>query len=372
MTNKKTDEKYMRRALALAKKGSGTVSPNPLVGAVIVEDGRIIGEGYHEKAGSPHAERNALAFCTESPEGATLYVTLEPCCHYGTTPPCTDAIIESGISRVVIGSTDPNPQVSGKGIAILKEHGISVSQGILEKKCLKLNEIFFHFICFGTPFVVMKYAMTMDGKIATRTGASRWISGEESRFFVHRMRHRLSGIMVGVGTVLADDPLLTCRIEGGKDPVRIICDTNLRTPVDSNIVRTAAETPAIIATSVGNPNRHSPYIQAGCEVLVVPKSGEHVDLRVLMEKLGEKKIDSILLEGGSTLHWSALESRIVQKMQCFISPQIFGGIKAKSPVGGLGVETPNQSYKLTATTIKKLGQDFLMESEVIYPCSQEL
>ncbi|MGI6257214.1 MAG: bifunctional diaminohydroxyphosphoribosylaminopyrimidine deaminase/5-amino-6-(5-phosphoribosylamino)uracil reductase RibD [Anaerovoracaceae bacterium] len=366
-----TDEKYMEMALQLARKGIGSVSPNPLVGAVIVKDGKVIGKGYHTKAGQPHAERVALAQCSTSPQGATLYVNLEPCCHQGRTPPCTDAIIESGIARVVIGSEDPNPKVCGKGTNLLKEWGISVTEGILESECQTLNEVFFHYARLGTPYVVMKYAMTMDGKIATRTGASRWISGKESRLFVHEMRNRLSGIMVGVGTVLADDPLLTCRIEGGRNPVRIICDTNLRTPLTAKVVETAGDISTIIATSVEDVQRHLPYSRAGCKILTVPKAGEHTDLNALMKRLGEMEIDSILLEGGSEMHWSALESGIVQKVQCVIAPQVFGGRTAKAPVGGMGVDIPDHAYQLAATKISELGRDYLLESEVVYPCSQE-
>ena len=218
-----TDEYYMRRAIALAQKGEGQVSPNPLVGAVIVKDGKIIGEGYHEHYGQPHAERNALANCIQSPEGATIYVTLEPCCHHGKQPPCTDALLAAGIRRVVIGSKDPNPLVHGKGIRILREHGVEVTEQVLQDECDEMNEVFFHYIQTKLPFVILKYAMTLDGKIATYTGASRWVTGEAARAHVHRMRNRYHAIMVGVGTVLADDPMLTCRLgktENGVNPVR--------------------------------------------------------------------------------------------------------------------------------------------------------
>ncbi len=224
------DTGYMRMALELAKKGMGWTAPNPMVGAVIVKDGRIIGQGWHERWGEAHAERNALASCLEPPEGATMYVTLEPCCHHGRQPPCTDAILEAGIRRVVVGAGDPNPLVAGKGIRILQEHGVAVTEHVLEAECRKLNEVFFHFIRTKRPFVVMKYAMTMNGKIAAYTGASKWITGETAREHVQTQRHRYTGIMVGVGTVLADDPMLTCRIPDGKQPVRIVCDTSLRTP----------------------------------------------------------------------------------------------------------------------------------------------
>ena len=216
------DEKWMRRALHLAERGIGQVNPNPLVGAVIVRDGRTLGEGWHERYGGPHAERNALGHCVGSPEGATLYVNLEPCCHTGRNPPCTDAILESGIRRVVVGSLDPNPLVAGRGISLLREKGIEVVIGILKEESDAINAPFFHYIRTGTPYVVLKYAMTLDGKIASRTGASRWITGEAARERVHQDRGRYAAVMVGIGTVLADDPLLTCRIEGGRSPLRII------------------------------------------------------------------------------------------------------------------------------------------------------
>ena len=247
-----TDRDYMTRAIELAKGGVGYTSPNPLVGAVIVKDGRIIGEGYHERYGSLHAERNAFASLKESAEGATIYVTLEPCCHHGKQPPCTEAIVENKIARVVIGSRDPNPLVSGKGTAFLREHGILVEEDFMKEECDRLNPIFFHYITNKLPYVVMKYAMTLDGKIATVTGASKWISGEESRHMVHEMRHKYRGIMVGIGTVLADDPMLNCRIDGLRSPVRIICDSHLSIPLDSNICKTANEYDTIIACANGD------------------------------------------------------------------------------------------------------------------------
>lgn len=226
-----------------------------------------------------------------------MYVTLEPCCHHGWQPPCTDAILEAGISRVMVGSDAP--LVAGKGLNILRRNGVAVETGVLKEACDALNRVFFHFIQTRRPYVVMKYAMTMDGKIATRTGASRWITGEEARRRGHQDRHRYSAIMAGVGTVLADDPLLTCRMEGGRSPVRVICDTRLRTPLDSRIVRTAREVPAILAAACGNVSRHVPYEAAGCRVWVLPEREGRVDLEALMERLGGGSIDSVLLEGGA-------------------------------------------------------------------------
>ena len=249
--NSSQTKQYMYRALELAKKGTGAVNPNPLVGAVLVKDNRIIGEGYHQKYGQLHAERNAIADCYrrgENPAGAELYVTLEPCCHYGKTPPCTEAIIENKIVKVYVGSNDPNPLVDGGGIAVLRAHGIEVETGILKQECDALNEIFFHYIRTKRPFVLMKYAMTMDGKIATVTGDSKWITGEAARRQVHEDRNRCAAIMAGVGTVIADNPMLNCRLPEGHSPVRIICDTSLRTPADSHVVTTAKEIPTILAT----------------------------------------------------------------------------------------------------------------------------
>lgn len=364
------DRKYMERAIELAKKGTGFTNPNPLVGAVIVRDGRIIGEGYHEKYGQLHAERNAIADCLargESPEGASIYVTLEPCCHYGKTPPCTEAIIEHKLAEVIIGSRDPNPLVSGKGAAQLRQAGIKVYEDFMKEDCDEINSVFFHYMTTGTPYVVMKYAMTMDGKIATYAGESKWITGEAARKRVHRDRHKYTGICVGVGTVLKDNPLLTCRIDGLKSPVRIICDTNLKTPLTAQVVGENT----IIATAVTDSERLAPYIEKGCRVLAVHKDGNHIDLKELMNALGKMKIDSILLEGGGTLNWSALESGIVNKVQCYIAPKIFGGARAKSPVAGTGVEFPSQAVKLTNTKITTIGEDLFIESEV-KPCSQGL
>ena len=352
----------MRQAVALARRGTGWTAPNPLVGAVVVKDGKVIGRGYHARCGGLHAERAALADCTVSPRGATMYVTLEPCCHQGRQPPCTDAILAAGIARVVVGSDDPNPLVAGKGLEILRRGGVEVVSGVLREACDALNPVFFHFIRTKRPYVVMKYAMTMDGKIATRTGASRWITGEAARRRVHRDRHRYTAIMAGVGTVLADDPMLNCRIKGGKNPVRIICDTHLRTPLTSQIVRTAGEIPTILATCA-EPSLYGPYLDAHCQVWTLPERDAHVDLDALMDRLGSAGIDSVLLEGGGTLNWAALESGIVQRVQAYVAPKLFGG-DAKSPVEGQGVALPDQAVALKNTRILRVGEDILLESEV--------
>lgn len=360
------DSEYMRLALQLAEKGCGWTAPNPMVGAVIVKEGRLIGQGWHEKYGGLHAERNALASCTESPQGADLYVTLEPCCHHGKQPPCVDAVLEAGIRRVVIGSADPNPLVSGKGVQILREHGVEVIENVLREECDRLNQVFFSYIQTGQPYVVMKYAMTMDGKIATYTGESKWITGEEARNHVQQQRHRYMAIMAGVGTVLADDPLLTCRIAGGKNPIRIICDTGLKTPLHMQIVATAKQVPTIFAACPGHyqEEKRAALEEAGCRVLLVDESNGHVDLRCLMEQLGKEQIDSILLEGGGTLHWAALESGIVRKVQAYLAPKLFGGSEAKTPVEGGGIAAVADAALLKNSIILRLGEDFLIESEV--------
>ena len=358
------DIECMSLALQLAKKGCGFVNPNPMVGAVLLKDGRVIGTGYHKRYGAPHAEVNALAGCEEAPEGATLYVTLEPCCHYGKTPPCTEAILNAGIRRVVVGSSDPNPLVKGKGIRFLREKGIEVTEGILQAECDRLNEVFFHFIQTGRPYVVMKYAMTMDGKTAAYTGDSKWITGDAARENVHKDRLRYSAIMVGIGTILADDPLLTCRIEGGRDPLRIICDTALRLPLTSRIVATANEVPTLIATSCKDLQAQQPYLKAGCRILSLEQVDGHLDLSELMTKLGTEKIDSILLEGGGILNWSALQAGIVNRVQTYIAPKLFGGSGGKTPVAGLGVPRPEDGFFLTNIEVTHLGEDILIESEV--------
>ncbi|MGV8906915.1 MAG: bifunctional diaminohydroxyphosphoribosylaminopyrimidine deaminase/5-amino-6-(5-phosphoribosylamino)uracil reductase RibD [Acetobacterium sp.] len=359
------DEQYMKMAIDLAKKGCGWVNPNPMVGAVIVKDNEIIGSGYHQKYGELHAERNAIAACAVPITGATMFVTLEPCCHYGKTPPCTEAIIASGISKVVIGSSDPNDLVAGKGIDILKNHGIEVVTGVLSEECSVLNEVFFHYIQNKTPYVVLKYAMTLDGKIATFTGKSKWITGESAREFVHQTRHDYAAIMVGVNTVIADDPLLTCRLPHTKNPKRIICDTHLRIPLTSKIVQTAKEVPTIIATSCEDQEKINSLTKQGCILLQVEEVNGHTDLKQLMRQLGEQNIDSILLEGGSTLNFSALENGIVNKVQAYIAPKIFGGETAKTPVGGIGVNEVSKAFRLKKRKITILGDDILLEYDVL-------
>ena len=371
------NEKYMLEAIRLAKLGCGFVNPNPMVGAVIVKDGQIIGIGYHERYKKPHAEVNALNNCIQSPKGATMYITLEPCCHHGSNPPCTDAIIKNQISKVIIGSSDPNPVVSGKGVEILKDNNIEVVENFLKDECDKINRVFFHYIQNKLPYVVMKYAMTIDGKIATYTGKSKWISNEKSRANVQKDRHRYMGIMVGVDTVIADNPILNCRLENLNSPIRIICDTNLRTPINSNIVNTAKDYKTIIATKCIDKQKHKDYIEKGCYLIIQEesqndflKTNREIDLKLLMKTLGEMSIDSILLEGGSKLNYSALKSQIVNKVQAYISPQIFGGENAKTPVSGEGIDDIKDSFKLSDIEVSNLDGDILLEGRVEY-CLQE-
>ena len=358
------DLEHMRLAIDLARRGAGWTSPNPMVGAVIVKNGKIIGEGYHKKYGELHAERNAFASLTESACGGTLYVTLEPCCHHGKQPPCTEAIIEHGISRVVIGSRDPNPLVSGKGAAILRRNGITVEEDFLKEECDALNPVFFHYITTGLPYVVMKYAMTLDGKIATQTGASKWITGETARRHVHQLRGNYSAILVGIGTVISDDPLLNCRIDGAHQPVRVIADSHLRISLDSRIVKTAGEYRTIVTCAETNPDKEAALRAMGVEVLHMSNKSGKVNLSALMEYLGREKIDSVLIEGGGQLHEAALRDGIVNHVHAYIAPKLFGGAAAKTPVEGLGVNLPDEAALLCNLKITQLGEDILLEYDI--------
>ena len=356
------DTDYMRRAIELAKRGEGGVTPNPLVGAVIVKDGQIIGEGADLKYGSLHAERNAIKDAKEKGNdlrGATIYVTLEPCCHHGHQPPCTEAIVEKGIKRVVIGSRDPNPLVHGKGAAFLKEHGIEVVEDFLRAECDELNAVFFHYITTKTPYVVMKCAESLDGKIATVTGESKYISCEESRRSVMRMRNKYKAIMIGIGTALADDPMLTCRLTEGKtrNPIRIVCDKNLRLPLESNLVKTANEVPTIIACSNQVTDEAAGRFQErGITLIRCPLKKDEIDLTFLMKRLGEMEIDGILLEGGSTLNASMLEAGLVNEVHLFIAPMILGG-RAKTIVEGDGVKMLSDAYRFSIKDEERCGSD---------------
>ncbi|MEE1009307.1 MAG: bifunctional diaminohydroxyphosphoribosylaminopyrimidine deaminase/5-amino-6-(5-phosphoribosylamino)uracil reductase RibD [Agathobacter sp.] len=355
-----TDIDYMKRAIQLAKKGQGFTNPNPMVGAVIVKDGRIIGEGYHKKYKELHAERNAIASLKEDAKGSTMYVTLEPCCHYGKTPPCTEAIIENGISKVVIGSRDPNPLVAGKGVKILREHGIEVVCDFLKEECDKLNPVFFHYIITKKPYVTMKYAMTCDGKIATKNNDSKWITGENSRNEVHKMRHNNMGIVAGIGTVLADNPMLNVRIEGLKSPIRIICDSNLRIPMESEIVKTANKYKTIIAYVNGDSDKINALEEEGLILQKFSSKDGKVDLNELMQYLGEQNIDSIFVEGGANLNDSFMREGLVNRLEVFVAPKVFGGADARSPIEGMGVDFVSEAKEFSLENVRRIDEDILL------------
>ena len=354
----------MQRAINLAEQGRGWTSPNPLVGCVIVKNGKIVAEGYHEKIGGWHAERNAILNSDTDLSGATAYVTLEPCCHHGRTPPCSDLLIERGIKKVFIGSRDPNPLVSGKGAKQLRAAGIEVVEDFMREECDKLNPIFFHYIQTKRPYVLMKYAMTADGKIATSTGESKWITGETARTKVQQTRHQYSAIMVGVETVLADNPMLNARMPNAKQPVRVVCDSQLRTPLDCQLVQTAKEYCTVIATVCEDLQKIEQYRLLGVEVMVCKARNKRVDLDDLLQKLGEMQIDSLLIEGGSSLNFSALESGVVNRVHCYIAPKLVGGKQAKTPIGGEGIDDLSQAVKLKLVSMEMVGEDILIDYEV--------
>lgn len=358
---KRIQETFMKRALHLATLGDGFVNPNPMVGAVIVKNGVVIGEGYHACHGEAHAEVVALKNAKESVKGATIYVTLEPCSHYGKTPPCAKMIVDNGFSEVVIAMLDPNPLVSGRGVAMLEEAGIKVTTGILETQALELNKVFCKYITTQTPYVLLKSAMTLDGKIATHTGNSRWVSGTVSREQVHKLRHSFMGIMVGINTVLADNPSLDCRLAENtvRQPMKIIVDSQLRTPLDAKLWD--GNSSVIIATTtLVTAEKIEQYEEKGAKVLRVGEN--QVDLSLLMQQLGAMHIDSILLEGGATLNASALESKIVDEVWVFVAPKIVGGNKAPSFVGGKGVALMQDAFKLENLKVTPSGEDFLIKA----------
>jgi len=356
------DIHYMKMAVSLAGKGAGHVSPNPMVGAVIVKDGRVISRGWHKVFGGLHAETDALASCTESPAGATMYVTLEPCCHYGKQPPCTSAIIKAGISRVVVGMTDPNPIVGGKGISILRKHGIEVSTGLLENEIRYQNRIFLKYITQRRPWTVLKWAMTLDGRIAAASGDSRWVSCEESRHYVHELRGRYMGIMAGIGTVLADNPMLNCRTDGMRQPVRIIVDSHASLPEDSAIARTAGEYRTVLAhTTDAMRERLEPLHGCGIETVeCAATENGMVNLDDLMSRLGAMGIDSVLVEGGAELDWSLVSAGLADEHYIFVAPKIIGGKAAKGPVGGNGFGKMSDALGLDIESVTTSGEDILI------------
>lgn len=361
-----SDIKFMKRAITLSKKGIGSVNPNPLVGAVIVKNGQIIGEGYHACYGGPHAEVNAFNNASEGVEGAIMYVTLEPCSHYGKTPPCVDKIIEKKISKVFVGLLDPNPLVMGRGIQKLIDHGIEVKVGLLEKEILKLNEIFIKYITTKQPFCILKTAMTLDGKIATVSGDSKWITNEKSRQFVHKIRHQVSAIMIGIGTVIQDNPSLTTRLNGGKgsNPIRIIVDSKGRLPIDSIIYKTGNKDNTIIAVTEKVDMDQLKKLEEKLRVVLVPEKDGKVDLKYLFTFLGEKGIDSILLEGGGNLNFSALQENLVDKMLTFIAPKVLGGKDALTPVEGQGIRIISEAIQLEREKIYHFNEDIMIESYI--------
>lgn len=359
-------ERYMKRAVELAVMGTGFTFLNPLVGAVIVKNDVIIGEGYHQKYGGPHAEINAFRDADSrgnDVSGADMYVTLEPCSHYGKTPPCAEEVIKRGISRVFIGMKDPNPLVAGRGLFMLQKAGIEVICGILENECRRINEPFIKFITKKLPFVCMKAAMTLDGKIATHTGDSKWVSNETSRKIVHQLRNKYMAIMVGSATVIADNPELTCRLpDGGRNPLRIVVDSKASCPQDSKVFQVTENKKTIIAVTNEAPDDKLERLRsAGVEVLVLPKDKNgKVDLCALINELGERKIDSVLLEGGGTLNFSALQAGIVDRAVMFVAPKIVGGKNAKTPVEGEGVEIMSDAIELNHIETQLIENDLMI------------
>lgn len=359
-----SDEYYMRKALRLARRGLGKTNPNPMVGALVVRNGEIIGYGYHRRYGESHAEINAIRDAGGEISGATLYVTLEPCCHYGKTPPCVDALLQGNIGRVVIGTVDPNPLVNGKSIGILSRRGVETKVGVLEEECRKLNEVYFKYIQTALPFVTLKFAQTLDGRIASATGNSHWISSASSRRLAHRLRSLYDGILVGLGTVLADDPQLTVRLVKGRNPIRIVADSRLRIPLSAKVLRDQDVTPTIIATTPrADRERFSSLKEMGIEVLTVDEDerGE-VDLKDLLKSLGKRGISSVLVEGGASIITSLLHQRLVDKMVIFIAPKIMGkGIEA---VGDLGIGDMSHTMKLSIVRTFRSGEDLVIEARV--------
>lgn len=358
-------EEYMRQALAIAAYGAGRTSPNPLVGAIIVRNGRVVGQGWHRKAGTPHAEIHALRQAEALAQGATMYVTLEPCAHYGRTPPCCQAIIDAGIKKVIVATLDPNPLVAGKGLEKLRDAGIEVIVGTLEKEASTLNEVFLKWMTTKVPFVVLKTAMTLDGKTATCIGQSQWITSTASREYVHKMRNIYDSILVGIGTVLADDPSLTTRLgESGKNPIRIIVDSMARTPLTAKVI-TDHLAPTIIAVTANAPvGKVAALKAAGAEVISIKTMDGQVNLRDLFIALGQKNITSVFIEGGATINCSLMKENLIDKMHVFIAPKLIGGQDAATPIGGAGIESLSEACILEQMTCQMIGEDILISAYV--------
>ncbi len=363
------DSYYMRLALKEASKGIGYTSPNPTVGAVIVKEGRVIGKGYHKRAGLPHAEVEAIQSCRESLEGSTMYVTLEPCNHQGRTPPCTKAILEAGIRRVVIGVKDPNPNVKGGGAEELKRHGISVITGILEEDCKRINEGYFKFVKTGFPFLVAKVAMTMDGFIATSIGESKWITGDEARVLVHRIRDRVDGVMVGVGTVLKDDPILNVRLKDKRpwDPVRIVLDTHLRTPTHARVIREGAGRTIILTGDHISSEALSSYEGDRCNIVRCPTKNGRIDIKAAVQILAGLGLVTIMVEGGANLLGSLVRERLVDKFYIFFAPKLLCGDDGVPMIRGKGVERIEKCLRVEEIKVERVGKDILVSGYPLYP-----
>jgi diaminohydroxyphosphoribosylaminopyrimidine deaminase / 5-amino-6-(5-phosphoribosylamino)uracil reductase len=350
----------MRRALELAVLGKGCTSPNPMVGCVVVRDGAIVGEGWHQKAGEPHAEVHALRAAGDAAAGATLYITLEPCCHEGRTPPCTDLILAARPARVVVAMADPNPKVSGEGIRILREAGIVVETGVLEHEATRLNEAFVKHITTGAPFVIAKCGMTLDGKIATHTGHSRWVTCEASRLMVHQLRNEVDAILVGSRTVMLDDPSLTTRLDAckTKDPIRIILDADAYLDEERRVFHIESDAPTWVVVP------EESAFEGADEVICVPHGPGGVNMRSLMRELGRRDVTSVLIEGGGTTHASAFEAGVVDKVMFFVAPKIVGGREAITAVEGDGVATMDEAILLERMSARPVGEDLLVEAYV--------
>ena len=355
------DERWMKRVLRLAEKGRGKTSPNPMVGAILVKDGRIVAEGYHAKAGEPHAEIIALRKTGKDAKEATLYLNLEPCTHYGKTPPCAPVVIEAGVRRAVIGMEDPNPLVKGRGVEALKRAGLDVYVGILEKECRRLNEAFCKYILNKEPFLILKVVATLDGKIATRKGESQWISGEASRRFVHRLRDQVDGVIVGIGTVLKDDPMLTARVKGGKDPYRIILDSRLRIPENAKVIEISPSKTIVATTELAPGEKVERLEKKGVRVLILDSKKGRVDLKPCLFKLGEMGMMSLLVEGGSQLNGSFLDEGLIDKIFLFLSPKLIGDPQALGMFDGHGVTSLKEAIPLNELKIRRIGGDLLLE-----------
>lgn len=380
MSMKSVDERYMRLALRLAQRGSGYTSPNPAVGAVIVKQGRVVGQGYHRRAGLPHAEVEALRRAGRRARGAALYVTLEPCRHTGRTPPCCDAILAAGISRVVMATRDPNPLTDGRGIARLRRAGLRLVTGVMADEARRLNAPFFKVMRAGLPFVIVKVGQSVDGKIATATGESRWITSAASRRLVHQWRSRVDALLVGVNTVLRDDPQLTAR-PGGRErragvrgtrhradrPIKIIVDSRLRTPPTARCLSARSSAPTLIATTVRAGGRQAALARRGAEVVVFPSREGRVPLRRLCRVLARRGIQSVLIEGGGEVIGAAFAERLVDRVVFFIAPIVIGGRSAPSSVAGAGIRRLAQAVRLEDVTVTRIGRDFCVEGRVVYP-----